>query len=399
MEAQLSVPNESAEDGMTSNADKPQLVVDGDTHFWQPFHLWESYLDPKHRDVVANHIDRAGLDATRLATSGKSGVGTDAKLVQAATAQLEVATKIPADETDGRLKFMDSEGIDACVIYPSHMAYLAYLDDADVASSASRALNKWSAEFAAAAPGRFFPCMVLPWYHPERAVEELRFGQELGLKIAFSTPAPSVERRWSDRALDGVYGAMEAAGTVLAFHEFTHTPEGKTSAVAKPTYADNYSLMYLCAHTLEPLMAITDLIMGGVGDRFPTLNFGVAEAHASWLPGWLDMMDTVCERKMFRTLRESGADPSRGRSIEADALMPSEIFRRQGFLAAFPEDRAIDVLIDRVGPDVLMLSTDYPHINATYGLVEQFEKSYPDLDESAKTAALGGNAARVFGIG
>ena len=36
---------------MLDAATKP-LVVDCDTHFWQPFELWEKFLDKKHRPSI-----------------------------------------------------------------------------------------------------------------------------------------------------------------------------------------------------------------------------------------------------------------------------------------------------------------------------------------------------------
>ena len=352
-----------------------QFVVDTDTHFWQPFEIWQEYLDAKHHSLVSDYIEKAGLDHRTFSPTGKAPV----------PGQVESAS-IRADDSAERLAWMDSEGIDACVIYPSTMTYLCYLPDADVSSAVCRALNQWSAQFAAANPNRLKPCMLLPWYHPERALEEFHVAAELGLSVAFATPTPSPDRSWSDAALDPVWGAMQDKGVVMTFHEFTRASAGASPIVARPTYKANFPLMYLCGHTVEIMLSVGDVVLGGVFERFPRLRFGFVEGHAAWLPGWLDMMDTVRERKIFQG------------ETRDEIILPSELFKRQGFVAAFPEDKALDVIVELVGPEVLTLSTDYPHANATYGLVEQFATSYPDLIEPIRQQILGGNAAQIFGL-
>ncbi len=353
---------------------KSDLVVDADTHFWQPIEIWQDHIDSAHRASIMDFIEH---NALKPDTSNVPG------MKQAA----EAARRLPADDPVARLEWMDSEEIDVCIIFPSFMNTLCYAPDPDVAAAACRGLNRWAAEFARHAPTRLKPCMVLPWYFPERALEEFEVARELGLDIAFVSPTPSVERNWSDPALDPVWGALERSDTALMFHEFTRLPAGSThTIVARSTYT--FPMKYLCGHTVELQLGLMDMVLGGVLDRFPKLRLGFVEGHAAWLPGWLDMLDTAWERPVLSKAR-GDADPG---------LLPSELFRRQGFVVAFPEDRALDVVIERVGPQVLLLSTDYPHPNATYNLIKRFDSSYPMIGDDDRRRALGGNAARIFGL-
>jgi predicted TIM-barrel fold metal-dependent hydrolase len=349
------------------------LVVDADTHFWQPIDIWKEFIDPAQRQNVVSYIESHDL-------------------FPKATLSLHGAREsflINADDTDERLAWMNSEAIDACIIYPSGMNTLVYVPDPDLAAAACRGLNRWAAQFADADRDRLKPCMVLPWFYPERAVEELEVAVGLGLEVAFASPTPYLQRRWSDPALDCVWQALQDAGVVMTFHEFTRLSSETTQPVARPTYT--LPMMYLCGHTVEIQLSVMDLILGGVFSRFPQLPFGFAEGHAAWLPGWLQMLDTAWERPIFvRTRIEAGFAP--------DAPTPSELFQRQGFVVAFPEDKGLDQVIELIGPQCLMLSTDYPHANATYGLVKRFDETYPNVSNKIRAQALGGNAQRIFGL-
>lgn len=34
----------------------PRSMIDCDSHFWQPFDVWERYVDPADKDVVATWL-------------------------------------------------------------------------------------------------------------------------------------------------------------------------------------------------------------------------------------------------------------------------------------------------------------------------------------------------------
>jgi uncharacterized protein len=354
---------------MTSN-DAP--VIDWDTHFWQPPELWADRIEDRYHDAIV------------------ADVATTGYIPPAAREKMAVAMKIRGgDHADARLEWMDGEGIDGCIIYPSQMAYLQYVPDGGQAAAACRALNSWAADFAAHAAGRLFPCLLLPWYQPELAVEEFLRARDQGFRLAFSTPTPSPERRWSDPAYDPLWSVMEESNVVMTFHEFTRIPGGKSTLVARESYQDSYAMTYLCGHTVEIQLAMMDVTLGGVCDRFPDLKFGFVEAHAAWLPGWLSMLDSVWERPLTaESMNRKDTD-----------LRPSELIKRQGYVVGFPDDRDLDIVVQRVGAQSLVIGSDYPHPQTVYGLIETFQRSYPGLSEDIQHQILAGNSQRILGLG
>ena len=362
---------------MTANRTKPR-VVDCDTHFWQPIEIWEDYIDPKYRQAVRDALVAGGIGPQNAATPEVRDLVAEAMKIRG------------GDHVKERLEWMGEEGIDACIIFPSGVGFLCYFDDSEVAAAACRGANRWAAEFASAAPDRLFPCIVIPWYDPERALEEFAFARDLGLHFAFSAPTPSLERRWSDPAYDPIWAGMEEANVIMTFHEFSRLPKGanRSNFVARPSYRDNYPMLYLCGHTVEIQLCVMDIILGGVCDRFPKLGFGFVECHAAWLQGWLEMLDSAWERPLTsKARREAGL---------MSEVSPSEAFLRQCFLTAFPDDRGLDLAVEKLGPDCLTLSTDYPHPQTTYGLIERFDKKYPNIGQEARDALLGGSIVKFM---
>jgi predicted TIM-barrel fold metal-dependent hydrolase len=293
------------------------------------------------------------------------------------------------DEPKARLRWMDAEGLTANIIYPG-AGLIAYAPDPDIAGAACRALNRFAANFADADRARLKPCISLPWRFPELALAELRHAKEdLGLEVVFSAPTPDRKHRWSDPVFDPIWQEMSDREIVMTFHEFTRVGEDMP-IVARPCYRDSYPLMYLCGHTVEAQLAVMDMIGGGALERFPDLQVGFVEAHVAWLPGWLALMDSIWPRisTSFSSTSGTGSLP----------LRPSEYFRRQCFIVAFPDDAWLPEVIRYVGEDNLTMCSDFPHPQTREHGEEMLREHHPDLDESVRRKILGGNAARIFGL-
>ena len=72
-----------------------------------------------------------------------------------------------------RLEVLDSEGIDAAVLYGSVAQLFFLFERPDVAAALCRGYNDWLAEYCATAPGRLIGVAALPQQDPELAAEEL----------------------------------------------------------------------------------------------------------------------------------------------------------------------------------------------------------------------------------
>jgi predicted TIM-barrel fold metal-dependent hydrolase len=352
--------------------------VDFDTHFWQPVELWEHHIDPEHASAVLDYFDKTSPLRT----------GRFDKKIRDAVA--EKMADPAADDPHERLRWMDENDISATVIYPSHAQY-SFAADPEVAAAGCRAVNRWASEFAALNRARLKPTMMLPVMFPERALEEFRYAtDELGLEVVFVCPTPNRDRRWSDDSFDPLWAAMQDAGTVLTFHEFTRIDADRTDlqTVARPSYQDLYPLSYVCGHTVELQLVVADLLAGGMLERFPELSVGVAEGHVAWLPGWLALLDDLWPNLVSRF----------GQVAAADYTPPSELFKRQCFVVVFPNDTWIEETARAVSADVMVVCSDFPHPNGAGRIPFEavLRDSSPGLADTAVQQLLQGNAAKIL---
>ncbi len=208
------------------------------------------------------------------------------------------------------------------------------------------------------------------------------------IRLAKEKERPAPERCWFDPALDPAWREMQDAGVVLTFHEQTRSPKGNPSVVAHESYEGSYPFLYLCGHVVEMQLAVMDIIGGGVLERFPRLQVGFVEAHVAWLPGWLTLMDQLWPRLSTHYKEETGT-----RNL---SLRPSEFFRRQCFIVAYPDDVGISETAKCIGEENIVLCTDYPHPGYRSGLASTLNAAYPELSENARSKLLSGNADRIF---
>jgi predicted TIM-barrel fold metal-dependent hydrolase len=361
-------------------------AMDLDTHFWQPLELWRPWIDPAHESaVVAFHEATDPLSARNVESS---------RLDPAVVKKIRERQGNPAVEDPiERLRWMDSEGLYLNVIFP-YPAWFSFCTDPVIAAAGCRALNRWASAFAATNRSRLKPAALVPVLFPELAVEEFRYAnEELGLDVVFAAPTPHKDRRWSDPSFEPLWSAMQSAGAVMMFHEFTRVDRNELPIVIRDCYRDNYAISYLAGHTVEAQLAVTDMIGGGALERFPELQVGFVEAHVAWLPGWLALMDSLWGRlsSKFDTSSGTGSLP----------LRPTDYFARQCTIVAFPDDVWVPQVIEQVGPQSITLCSDFPHPNAAdrTPVDATFRATNPALPAAHADAIINGNARRIFRLG
>jgi predicted TIM-barrel fold metal-dependent hydrolase len=128
---------------------------------------------------------------------------------------------------------------------------------------------------------------------------------------------------------------------------------------------------------LPVMQTLNALIIDGVLMRHPALRIGVIELGASWIPGWMRMLDSAHEA--FRKNEDR---------LQAMDLRPSEYVRRQLRATPYPhEDTGWTVA--NTSPDVCMFSSDFPHVEGGRNPIARFDRS---LD----AAAIDDDARRRF---
>jgi predicted TIM-barrel fold metal-dependent hydrolase len=114
---------------------------------------------------------------------------------------------------------------------------------------------------------------------------------------------------------------------------------------------------------LPVMQTLNALIIDGVLQRHPALRVGVIELGASWVPGWMRMLDSAHEA--FRKNEER---------LQNMDLKPSEYVQRQVRATPYPHEDT-GWTIANSGDGVCLFSSDFPHVEGGRNPLGRFERS------------------------
>jgi predicted TIM-barrel fold metal-dependent hydrolase len=78
------------------------------------------------------------------------------------------------------------------------------------------------------------------------------------------------------------------------------------------------------------------------------------------------------------------------------SMLPSEYVRRQVKATPYPMED-VGWIVDQAGPEVVLFSSDYPHVEGGRRPIENFEESLGDRPASVREAFYAGNFADLMG--
>jgi uncharacterized protein len=218
----------------------------------------------------------------------------------------------------------------------------------DLAMALCAAMNDWLAEEWLSKDERLRASVIVPWQHPELAAKEIgrrgadrRFVQVL-LMVLGDTPL-------GRRSMWPIYAAAEANDMPIAIHS------GSTYRFAPWTNGwPSFHIEDQAAQSVGFQTQLLSLITEGVFGEFPRLKFVLTESGVTWMPSFLWRID-----KLWRGLRME---------VPWVKQPPSEIVADRVRLTMQPFDAPSDALIvgeliEQIGEDMMLFSTDYPHWN------------------------------------
>ena len=366
-------------------------VFDSDMHVLEPPDLWERYIDPGFRRRAPRGSTRTPLDL------GVTVDGTDAFQFTPHAARLSLqerggTERFAEDIARGfdavaQLRAMDREGIDVTVLYPSRGLFANSYPDMDptFSTAIARAYNDWMADFCHAGdPRRMYGAAMVPIQDVAAAIGEARRAvTEAGFKAIFLRPnPPRPGEYWHHRRFDPLWAAIQDLEVPVGFHEGVAS---RMPTVGADRFGyQEFALQHACSHSMEQMLAVAAMTLGGVLARFPRLRVAFLEGNGSWLPFWLWRLD------------EHWENPGRHEN-PALALKPSEYFYRQCFVSVECDEAAARPAVDLCGADCFVFSTDYPHYDTKYPEATSRFLRLP-LADDAKRRILWDNCARLYGF-
>lgn len=368
-------------------------VIDAEMHVMEPPDLWEKRIDPEFKTRAPRRLNGRVWDIRTLVegevmstmVSGNSYTAvTDAEEKDLGDRFAEAIALNFSPES--QLIAMENEGLDLAVLYPTSALYITAMNDMDprFTNAACHAYNDWLHEYIQGAdPKRMYgACAVSPHDIASAVTEVRRSVEDLYFKAVFVRPNMFNNRPWHSSYYDPFWSVAQDLGVSIGFHEATGS---RMPAAGADRFPDNMGIAHVATHSIEQMLTCMDIIMGGVMERYPKLRVGFLEAQSGWLPFWLGRMDEHYEW--------------RGPYGEMEHLKikPSEYFRRQGYCTVECEEDFVSHVIDALGDDNLVTSTDYPHADAKYPNAIDTFLELP-ISESSKKKILWDNPVKLYSL-
>ena len=242
--------------------------------------------------------------------------------------------------------------------------------DVDLAYGTARAHNRGMGEFCSV-DERLLPTMYVPLADFDRAAAMADEAIEAGAAALLVASGCPPTHSPSHRSLDPVWARAQEAGIPIVFHV------GGTGDLIDPMYFQNGLPIppdfhggdenFRCVDYMgipgPPAQTLATMVFDGVFERFPSLMVGVIEQGAIWVPGWMRQMESAFDA--FHRHEER---------LQQLSLRPSEYVTRQMRFTPYPTED-VAWIIREAGPEVVLFSTDYPHVEGGRRPVERFEAS------------------------
>jgi len=368
------------------------LGIDCDSHVLEPIDLWQNYIDPKFRDRALRvdivddtevlYADNKPFMSGRMA--GLGGSHLDRELLMGGSLRYEDG-RLPASHDPGaRLELLRDWGLQAGLVFPTIGILPLNIEDDPLLNAYSTAYNRWMGEFTQAAGPQVLAVAQVNMRDLDGALAELDRCLAMGFKAVFVPPELVDNRLLSDPQFDAFWQRCAEPDIPVCLHVVVRF--GGSGMPFEPWLLAGagalFSFTLSAAGQLIP--ALTNMILGGVFDRFPGLKVLLVEAGAGWAPY---LMDRLTEK--HHTI---------GALHEPLALKPAEYLQRNCWYVAEPGERTIGSALDLVGEDRILWGSDFPHIDSTMEAPQEIRASLAGLSPQRQQAVFGGNARALFNL-
>jgi predicted TIM-barrel fold metal-dependent hydrolase len=287
-----------------------------------------------------------------------------------------------SNNIEARIQELREDGVDKELAFPNAVLALFPYPDKEVRELAFRTYNEYVAELQERSGGHFYGVGLINWWDPQGARRTLAELKSLGLKTFLMPLNPGTDLDgnvidYASTAMTPVWDEIEEAGLPVAHHIGESPPkipsEFNTILVSMMTNVDGFREMF------------SKYIFSGILDRHPSLRIGWFEGGIAWVP-WV-LQDAEHLLASYRHMLD--------RPIEHDV----RYYWDNHMSASFMVDPLGLELIDRIGINNVMWSSDYPHNESTFGYSEKSLAAVVDaVGPEAAARIVNGNVSEFLGL-
>ncbi len=373
---------------------KQYRVISADSHAIEPPDLWQQYLPQAYKDRGPRVVSEADRDiwvceglASRLAKSPLGAVARNRDKAYATAAK--GATRYDSDpdawDPHKRVEFMQTDGVDAEVLYPNYAMRIFAIPDPELLMETCRAYNTWVADFCGTYPQELLGIAVIPALDIDWAIQECRRAKDnglVGVLLPQDTPDGS---RYSASQWDPLWATLAELQMPLSLHIIA---SGHANANwAKDETGEESATIGYAVLPVRMARAFGTFIVEGVFDRHPGLKLISAENELSWAANFVQRLDWGYHRQKMNH------DP-----LALCERLPSEYWRQNCYLT-FIDNLPGVMLREFIGVDRMMWSSDFPHLDSSWPESQQFlNKHLAGVPAEESRLILAANCARLYNL-
>ncbi|OBK15980.1 amidohydrolase family protein [Mycobacterium asiaticum] len=296
--------------------------------------------------------------------------------------QYDDLTGAVSSNIEARVHDLAADGVDKELVFPNAVLALFHLPDKRLRERVFRVYNEHIAAVQERSRGHCYGVGLINWWDARGARRTLAELKSLGLKTFLMPLYPGIDDDgaaidYSSTAMRAVWEEIEQAGLPITHHIGESQPKIPSAvnsvAVAMMVNIDSFREMF------------SKYIFGGILDRHPQLRVGWFEGGIAWVPTALQDAEHVLA-SYSHMLRQH---PQHDIRHYWDTHM----------CASFMVDHVGLRLIDQIGTDKVMWSSDYPHNESTFGYSERSLAAVVRAVGPEKAAHIvGGNVRTFLGI-
>jgi predicted TIM-barrel fold metal-dependent hydrolase len=306
----------------------------------------------------------------------------------------------PHYDPAARLTLCDAEGVDVQFMNPTTSIVTGYLQTVgnghpELLPRLLSAYNRWAADQLVDHTDRLIPVTEAFPSDVEWTIAEMNRMRAAGSRALHLTQ--NDERSYTHPDYEPMWSAAEDLGMAV----YIHLPFGQSPHLS---FARNdrgiETYLHLAGHgDANPMTRhfLTAMVFDGVFERHPRLAVILAECGHSWLPGFLFDIDAKTTN--------IGTDGKPQETFYKLPLKPSEYIRRHvrvsvmaGFIEAGFERLTLQEALDQLpDKDLLIFSSDYPHVEGREHAVPIFDELLPD-DDKIREYFYGKSVAQHVGL-
>jgi predicted TIM-barrel fold metal-dependent hydrolase len=283
---------------------------------------------------------------------------------------------------EARIQELREDGVDKELAFPNAILALFHYPDKELRELTFRIYNEYMAELQEQSNGHFYGAGLINWWDPAGAKRTLAELKSLGLKTFLLPLNPGRDDDgnvidYGSDSMKPVWDEIEASGLPIT-HHIGETPP-------KTPCQFNSIVVGMMINIDGFREQFAKYLFTGILDDHPGLKIGWFEGGISWVPWALqDAKHLVASyQHMFN------------RPLEHDVRH----YWDTHMSASFMVDPLGLQLIDQIGIDKVMWSSDYPHNESTFGYSEKSLKAVVDaVGPDSAARIVSGNITQFLGL-